>query len=70
MAHLRNAVDAWNEEYYKFGKKSEQDKEFMKDPNNYEIETEHANKRDGARLGTYRDPENPDNETMTSGTCP
>ena len=70
MAHLRNAVDAWNEEYYKFGKKSEQAKEFMKDPNNYEIETEHANKRDGARLGTYRDPENPDNETMTSGTCP
>ncbi len=70
MAHLRNAVDAWNEEYYKFGKKSEQAKEFMKDPNNYEIETEQANKRDGARLGTYRDPENPDNETMTSGTCP
>ncbi|MCI9602342.1 MAG: hypothetical protein HFI17_17930, partial [Lachnospiraceae bacterium] len=24
----------------------------------------------GAKLGTYRDPENPNNETITTSTCP
>ena len=42
----------------------------MKDPNNYEIQTEHANKSAGAKLGTYRDPEEPNNETITASTCP
>ena len=70
MGHIVNAVDAWNEKYYKYGKKSEKVREFMKDPNNYEIQTEHANKSAGAKLGTYRDPEEPNNETITASTCP
>jgi len=46
----------------------------MKDPDNYYIETEHANKRDGAQLKeSYRDPtesSKEEKETANSEKCP
>ena len=71
----KDAVTEWNDELYQYGIKSEQGREYMKDPDNYYIETEHANKRDGARLKeTYRDPAEPEAEDVKEETknekCP
>jgi len=71
----KDAVIEWNDELYQYGPKSEQARDYMKNPDNYYIETEHANKRDGAQLGeTYRDPVQPDTEEAKKETekekCP
>lgn len=56
---------------YKYGPKSKEARAYMNDPDNYYIETAHANKRDGAKLGeTYRDPEQPNTEKAEEEKCP
>ena len=39
----KDAVTAWNDELYQYGPKSEQAREYMKDPDNYYIETDFTN---------------------------
>lgn len=60
MSHRKDAVTEWNNEYYQYGKRSDEVRGFMQDPDVYYVETEHANKRDGAKLKEqYRDAEDP-----------
>ena len=58
MSHLEDAVAWWNREGYRHGPKSEPVRDFMLDPNNYELESSTTNRSRGARTPErYRDPE-------------
>jgi RHS repeat-associated protein len=58
MSHLDDAVKYWNREGYKQGPKSEPVREFMRDPENYELEPSKTNRSRGARMpDRYRGPE-------------
>lgn len=53
----KDAVIEWNDNLYQYGARSKEVRDYMKEPSNYYIETEYANKRDGANIRqTYRDP--------------
>jgi RHS repeat-associated protein len=57
MSHILDAVKAWNDYLYKTGPKSTLVRQFMTDPNNYELDSSSINRSSGASLGeTYRNP--------------
>lgn len=56
--HPVNAVDYWNSEGIKHGPRSAKVREWMLDPNNYELQPSSYNRSEGAKLRrTYQDPE-------------
>lgn len=61
MAHRTDAVTWWNETGRFTGAKSPTVREFMLDPNNYELQPRSINRSEGASLGeTYQPPVIPD----------
>lgn len=57
MSHVVDAVKAWNESLYKTGAKSPEVRQFMTDPNNYELDSSSINRSKGGSLQeTYRPP--------------
>jgi RHS repeat-associated protein len=57
MSHIVDAVNAWNDQLYTTGAKSPEVRQFMTDPNNYELDSSSINRSKGASLGqTYRPP--------------
>ena len=57
MSHKIDAVQAWNDYLYITGAKSTAVRQFMTDPNNYELDSSTINRSQGASLGqTYRPP--------------
>jgi len=57
MSHRRDAVKYWNEEGYVHGQRAPEVREFMRDPENYELEESGANRSRGAKTkDRYRDP--------------
>jgi hypothetical protein len=58
MSHTTDAVTAWNEGLYETGPKSQAVRDFMLDPNNYELDSSSINRSQGAQLNeTYVDPD-------------
>ena len=58
MGHKEDAVKYWNETGYKKGAKSKEVRDWMKDPDNYELEPSSINRSRGAKLkDRYRPPE-------------
>ena len=61
MAHRTDAVTWWNQQGRFFGPRAPEVREFMRDPNNYELQPRSVNRSAGARLGEgYLAPEPPD----------
>ncbi len=58
MAHIKDAVTWWNEEGRNYGPKAPQVREFMKNPNNYELELDSINRSQGPHNQTYQPPTN------------
>ncbi|WP_162054726.1 eCIS core domain-containing protein [Pontibacter pamirensis] len=60
MGHVPvDAVEYWNKEGYKYGAQSKKVRDWMKDPNNYELEHSIVNQRKGAAIAStmqYRRP--------------
>ncbi|CAM2070369.1 DUF4150 domain-containing protein [Sulfidibacter corallicola] len=70
MGHLRDAVEYWNTEGYQYGAKSQEVRDFMLDPDNYELEPSSINRSRGATLGQtqrYRDPAPPSGGGTSGG---
>ena len=58
MAHITDAVVWWNQTGRKYGAKSKEVREFMRDSKNYVLEHYSHNRSQGAKLGiTYLPPE-------------
>jgi len=58
MGHVEDAVSWWNREGYKYGPKTPEVRDWMKDPTNYELEPSGVNRSRGAKLTErYRPPE-------------
>ncbi|QQP77752.1 HNH/ENDO VII family nuclease [Bacillus sp. TK-2] len=59
MAHKIDAVTWWNEVGRKYGPKSKEVRDWMRDPDNYYLEHYSKNRSEGASLGqTYLPPDN------------
>jgi hypothetical protein len=56
MSHIKDAVKAWNEGLNETGAKSPEVRTFMKDPNNYELDSSSINRSKGGKLGEKYDP--------------
>ena len=57
IGHTCDAVNYWNSEGYKHGAKSQEVREWMLDPDNYELEPSSINRSRGAKLKeNYKEP--------------
>jgi RHS repeat-associated protein len=64
----KDAVLEWNDNLYQYGAKSKEVRDYMKEPANYYIETESANKRDGANIRqSYREPGKKKKDELLNG---
>ena len=57
MSHIKDAVKAWNEGLKDTGAKSPEVRQFMRDPNNYELDSSSINRSKGGSMNErYSDP--------------